>query len=105
MTSVEAIEYYIVALVAATRRPADFGDKLKDWITIGASPRGALALDRCSRAHAWLHGRDHVTPDDVQAIAHDCLRHRRQPQLRGERRGRDGRQVIDEIVKQVAVAA
>ena len=49
MTSVEAIEAYIVALIAATRRPAEFGDKLKDWITIGASPRGSLALDRCSR--------------------------------------------------------
>ena len=46
--SVDAVETYIVALVAATRRPAHFGEKLKDWITIGASPRGSLALDRSS---------------------------------------------------------
>ena len=89
MTSVEAIETYIVALIAATRRPADFGDKLKDWITIGASPRGSLALDRCSRTS--MPGCTAATmslPTDVQAVAHDCLRHRVSSQLRGERRGR-----------------
>ena len=91
MKSVDAVETYIVALVAATRRPAEFGDKLKGWITIGASPRGSLALDRSSRVHAWLHGRDHVTPEDVQAIAHDCLRHRVIADLRGGgRRHRQG---------------
>ena len=52
--SVDAVENYIVALIAATRRPAEYGDKLKNWITIGASPRGSLALDRASRVHAWL---------------------------------------------------
>ena len=40
------VENYIVALVAATRRPAEYGDKLENWIKIGASPRGSLALDR-----------------------------------------------------------
>jgi MoxR-like ATPase len=104
VTSVEAIESYIVALVAATRRPADFGDKLKDWIAIGASPRGSLALDRCSRVHAWLHGRDHVLPTDVQAIAHDCLRHRVSLSYAASAEGVSKDQVIDEIVKQVAVA-
>jgi len=104
VTSVEAIETYIVALVAATRRPADFGSKLKDWIAIGASPRGSLALDRCSRVHAWLHGRDHVLPTDVQAIAHDCLRHRVSLSYAASAEGVSKDQVIDEIVKQVAVA-
>jgi len=103
--SVDAVEAYIVALVAATRRPAEYGDKLKDWISIGASPRGSLALDRCSRVHAWLRGRDHVLPEDVQAVAHDCLRHRvaLSYEASAEGVGKDG--VIDEILKQVAVAA
>ena len=105
VTSVEAIESYMVALVAATRRPADFGAKLKDWIAIGASPRGSLALDRCSRVHAWLHGRDHVLPTDVQAIAHDCLRHRVSLSYTASAEGVSKDKVIDEIVKQVAVAA
>ena len=102
--SVDAVEAYIVALVAATRRPADFGGKLKDWITIGASPRGSLALDRCSRVHAWLNGRDHVLPSDVQAVVHDCLRHRVTLSYEASAEGVSKDQVIDEIVKQVAVA-
>jgi MoxR-like ATPase len=104
VASVEAIEAYIVALVAATRRPADFDGKLKDWLTIGASPRGSLALDRCSRVHAWLHGRAHVLPGDVQAVVHDCLRHRvtLSYEASAERVSKD--QAIDEIVKLVAVA-
>jgi MoxR-like ATPase len=104
VTSVSTIESYIVGLIAATRRPAALGGKLKDWLTIGASPRGSLALDRCSRVHAWLHGRDHVLPGDVQAIAHDCLRHRvtLSYEASAERVTRD--QAIDQIVELVAVA-
>ena len=104
VTSVEAIESYMVALVAATRRPADFGAKLKDWIAIGASPRGSLALDRCARVHAWLRGRDHVLPEDVQAIVHDCLRHRVNLSYEASADGVGKDDVIDELVKQVAVA-
>ncbi|ODT16557.1 MAG: AAA family ATPase [Kaistia sp. SCN 65-12] len=103
--SVAAVETYIVALIAATRRPAEYGDQLKDWISIGASPRGSLALDRCSRVHAWLRGRDHVLPEDVRAVVHDCLRHRLTLSYEATAAGvgKDG--VIDEILKQVAVAA
>jgi MoxR-like ATPase len=104
VSSVEAVERYIVALVAATRRPSDFGDKLKRWITIGASPRGSLALDACSRAYAWLEGRTYATPEDVQAIVHDCLRHRVSLSYEASADGMRADDVIDELVKQVAVA-
>ncbi len=104
VTSAPAIESYIVALIAATRRPADFGGKLKDWLTIGASPRGSLALDRSSRVHAWLRGRDHVLPSDVQAVAHDCLRHRVTLSYEASAEGVTKDKAIDEIVAQVAVA-
>ncbi len=104
VVSVDAVESYIVALVAATRRPVEFGDKLGKWISIGASPRGSLALDRCSRVHAWLHGRDHVLPSDVQAIVHDCLRHRVTLSYEASADGVSKDQVIDEIIRQVAVA-
>ena len=70
------VEAYIVSLIAASRRPSQFGEKLKGWISIGASPRGSIGLDRCSRVWAWLNGRDYVTPEDIQAVAHDSLRHR-----------------------------
>ncbi|MCS0497756.1 MoxR family ATPase [Ancylobacter sp. MQZ15Z-1] len=104
MTMVEAVETYIVALVAATRRPAKFGDQLKDWIGIGASPRGTLALDRAARAFAWLQGRDYVSPEDVQNVAHDCLRHRVSLTYEATADGKTADDVIDELIRQVAVA-
>ena len=101
----DVVETYMVALIAATRRPADYGDKLKDWIAVGASPRGTLALDKCSRVQAWLNGRNYVTPEDVQAVVHDCLRHRLSLSYEASAGGVTADEVIDEIVKEVAVAA
>ena len=71
-----ALENYIVQLVLATRTPINYGAEPARWIAYGASPRGTIALDRCARAHAWLAGRDYVTPEDVHAVAADVLRHR-----------------------------
>ncbi len=101
----EAVEKYIVALVAATRRPADFKEsKLSKWIKVGASPRGTLALDRAARSQAWLEGRDSTTPDDVKAVIHACLRHRLILTYEAEAEGITKDNVLDEILKQVAVA-
>jgi MoxR-like ATPase len=99
-----AIEAYMVALIGATRRPGDFSDKLAGWLHIGASPRGTLALDRASRAHAWLEGRDHVLPEDVREIAHDCLRHRLILGYEANAAGIGADDVIDELLRQVAIA-
>jgi len=104
ITTAEAIETYIVALTAATRAPKDYGDKLGKWIAIGASPRGSLALDRCSRTYAWLKGRDFVTPEDVQGVLHDCLRHRLSLSYDATAEGVKADDVIDELMRQVAVA-
>ena len=103
VTVANAIEQYIVALIAATRRPAEYGEALARWVQVGASPRGSLALDNAARAHAWLHGRDHVTPDDVRAVVHDCLRHRIMLSYEANAEGVTTDRVIDEIVKLVAV--
>lgn len=99
----EAIEKYIVALIAATRRPADYNADLAKWIHVGASPRGTLALDRCSRAHAWLDGRDHVLPDDVRAVLHPCLRHRLILSYEASAEGKSADNILEEIGKLVAV--
>lgn len=99
----EALEKYLVALIAATRRPGDFSPDLKKWIQVGASPRGTLALDRCSRAWAWLQGRDHVIPDDVRAVALDCLRHRLILTYEAAADGVTPDQVVAEVIKKVAV--
>ncbi|MBQ0797813.1 MAG: MoxR family ATPase [Porticoccaceae bacterium] len=72
----EPVEEYLVQLILATRNPQLYGDKLSNWINFGASPRATIALDRCSRALAWLDQRDYVTPDDIRNVAADVLRHR-----------------------------
>lgn len=97
------LEKYFVSIIAATRRPKQFGDKLKSWIHVGASPRGTLALDRASRAYAWLSGKDHASPDDVRAIAHDCLRHRVILSYEAAAEGITPDDVITEVLKQVAL--
>lgn len=73
----ELVENYIVALVMATRKPQRYPESnLSKWVEVGASPRASIALDKCSRAYAWLQGRDHVTPDDVRAMVPSVLGHR-----------------------------
>jgi MoxR-like ATPase len=98
-----AIERYMVALVAATRRPGDYKGELAKWIKVGASPRGTLALDRASRARAWMDGRDAVTPADVQAVVHPCLRHRLILSYEAQAEGITKDQVLDQIARLVAV--
>ncbi|MBK6510763.1 MAG: MoxR family ATPase [Haliea sp.] len=101
----DAVERYMVAIIAATRRPAEYAKSpLAKWITVGASPRGTLALDRASRALAWLDGRNAVTPDDVKAATHACLRHRLILSYEAEADGVTKDQVLDEVLTQVAVS-
>ena len=102
--SSENVERYIVSLVSATRYPEKYDEQLAQWIEVGASPRGSLALDKCSRVHAWLAGRDHVTPDDIRAVVHDCLRHRLILSYEANAEGMSADKVIDAIIKLVAVA-
>ena len=72
----DALEKYIVTLVSATRDAALLDEEVGSWIRYGASPRGSIALEYCSRAHAWLNGRDYVSPEDIHAVVYDVLRHR-----------------------------
>ncbi len=100
----EIIESYIVDLVFATRYPDRYDEKLASWIRIGASPRGAIGLDKCARVHAWLNGRDHVLPDDVRAIVHAVLRHRIALSYEANADGISSNDVIDKILTLVAIA-
>lgn len=72
----EAIEEYLVQLIMATRHPEKYDAQMGGYIQYGASPRATIALDRCARINAWLSGRDFVTPEDIQAVVYDILRHR-----------------------------
>ena len=100
----ENVERYIVALVMATRKPERYDSELKNWINIGSSPRASIALDKASRAYAWLQGKDFVDPDDVRKVVHAVLRHRLILSYEALAEGINSDQVIDEIIKQVAVA-
>jgi len=100
----ENVERYIVALVMATRKPERYDSELKNWISIGSSPRASIALDKASRAYAWLQGKDFVDPDDVRKVVHAVLRHRLILSYEALAEGINSDQVIDEIIKQVAVA-
>ncbi|UTF61940.1 MoxR family ATPase [Gilvimarinus sp. DA14] len=100
----EAVEEYIVQLINATRRPGQYSEQLAGLLEYGASPRGTIALERCARAHAWLAGKDFVSPDDVAAVLHDCLRHRIILSFEAEADGTTRDQVIDLLLKSVAIA-
>ncbi len=104
VTVSEVVERYMVDLVFATRYPERYTADLRRWIQVGASPRGALALDRCARARAWLEGRDHVLPDDVRDVAPDCLRHRLTLSYEASADGVSAHAVVEQLLQQVAVA-
>ena len=70
------LEEYMVQLIVATRHPEKYDETLAGQVMFGASPRATIALDRCAKIHAWLAGRDFVTPEDIHAVIYDILRHR-----------------------------
>ncbi|PTP39429.1 AAA family ATPase [Vibrio splendidus] len=101
----DAVLKYIVAIVVATRQPELYPDSpLSQWICVGSSPRATIALDKCSRAMAWLNGKDFVDPDDVRNVVHGVLRHRLILSYDALAEGVSSDRVIDEILSQVAVA-
>lgn len=100
---VATLETYLIELVTATRNPQIYSKDLQRWLRFGASPRATIALDRCARAHAWLQGRDYVSPEDIQAMAHDVLRHRILLSFEAEAEGITTDHFIDQLLALVPV--
>ena len=96
------VEDYMVELTMATRTPEAYGEDLAAWLDFGASPRGTIALDLCARANAFLLGKDFVSPNDVQAVLHDCFRHRIIVSFEAEATGVTPDQVLDTVLQRVA---
>ena len=97
----DSVAEYIAALVDATRRPKSYSEQLAGWLRWGASPRAAIAIERGARARAWLDGRDYVSPEDVQAIAPDALRHRLLLDYSAQARAITAQHCIDELLRLV----
>ncbi|MEG4998160.1 AAA family ATPase [Microcoleus sp. B4-D4] len=85
-----SLKQYIVDLVRSTREDEE--------ITLGVSPRGAVALHRASQALAFISGRDYVTPDDVKDLAPHVLSHRLIPAG-----GRKAKAIVDKLLKSVPI--
>ncbi len=101
LTLAGAVADYMAALVDATRNPGTYSEKLAQWLRWGASPRAAIAIERGSRALAWLDGRDYVSPEDVQSIAPDALRHRLLLDYTAQARGITAQNCVDELLRLV----
>jgi len=100
----EPVQEYLVQLILASRNPSAYSEELARWVSYGGSPRATISLDRCAKAHAWLNERDYVSPEDVQAVAYDVLRHRILLSYEAEAEGITPDNVIAELIKLVPVS-
>ncbi|RYU92628.1 AAA family ATPase [Emticicia agri] len=104
ITISEMLERYIIELIFSTRRPAEYG--LKDearYIQFGVSPRAGLSLYNAAKALAYFDERDYVLPEDIKALVHDVFNHRIILNYEAEADGITTRQVIDTLLKRVAI--
>lgn len=100
----EELQAYIIQIIMNTRETKNLDNDLDRWLDYGASPRATISLDRCARAAAWLAGRDFVTPEDIQNMAFDVLRHRLILTYEAEAEGVDTDQVIEKLIALTPVA-
>ncbi len=100
----EKIEKYILDIIFATRFPEQYGlEKLKNWISFGASPRGSIALAMAAKAYAFIKRRGYVIPEDIRAVCHDVLRHRIGVTYEAEAENVQSEDIINEVLNSVEV--
>jgi len=100
----EKIKDYVLDIVFATREPEEFDlADLKPLIAYGASPRATIYLITTAKAHAFLHGRGYVTPEDIKQVAMDVLRHRIIVTYEAEAEELTSEDVVRKILDQVEV--
>ncbi|MFT4153229.1 AAA family ATPase [Parafilimonas sp.] len=100
----EKIEKYIVDIVFATRFPDQYNlSKLRNIISYGASPRASINLALAAKAHAFMHKRGFVIPDDIKTICKDVIRHRIGLTYEAEAENITAETIISEILRTVNV--
>ena len=97
----DSVERYLVELIIATRQPEKYSSELAQWLSYGVSPRASIALERCARAHAWLLGQDFVSPDNIQAVFANVMRHRLLLSYQAEAEGVTPEHVIQLLLDKV----
>lgn len=104
VTISESLERYIIELVFATRNPLEYGLKEEaEYIQFGVSPRASINLNLAAKAMAFLNERDFVLPEDIKEVAKDVMNHRIILNYEAEADGVNSRQLVDNILKKVAI--
>jgi MoxR-like ATPase len=102
----EALESYIVELIFATRRPLEYNLREEArFIQFGASPRGTIQLAWVAKALAYFDGRDYVLPEDIKEAAPDVLNHRVILNYEAEAEGITTREIIDSVLRNIAIVS
>jgi len=100
----EKVEQYIIDIVFATRHPEKYRlERLKPLISYGGSPRASINLALASKAHAYMHKRGYVIPDDVKSICKDVMRHRIGLTYEAEAENITSEKIVDDILNVIAV--
>jgi len=99
----DKVKDYIVDMVCCTREPERYGIDIADFIQLGASPRATIALTLTAKAHAFLHARGFVTPQDVKSVAQDVLRHRVAVTFEAEAEEKNSETIIQKILDELPV--
>jgi len=97
----EKIEEYVARIVDATRYPENYNLNIEGLIEYGASPRASIWLILCGKSYALLRGRGYVIPEDIQAVAHDVLRHRIILTYEAEAEEITSDKIIDDILSKI----
>ncbi|SIT90766.1 AAA family ATPase [Pontibacter indicus] len=101
----ETLERYIIELVFATRRPAEYDlNEFADYIQFGVSPRASIALNRAAKAVAYFDDRDYVLPEDIKEVAHDVMNHRIILNYEAEADGIKTKDFIEAILRKVPIS-
>jgi len=100
----EKIEQYILDIIFATRYPQEFKlEKLQQFISFGASPRGSIFLALAAKGYAFIKRRGYVIPEDIRAVCHDVLRHRIGLTYEAEAENITTEDIINEILNNIEV--
>jgi MoxR-like ATPase len=100
----DRVKDYVLDIISATRNPGAYNlESLAPLIQYGASPRASLSMIMAARAHAFIHRRGYVTPEDIKAISKDVLRHRVIPSFEADAEGVTSEMIVDRIFAEVKV--